>query len=359
MAGIACQSVSKSYGSNEVVSGFDLEVESGEFVVFLGPSGCGKSTILRMIAGLEPISGGDLVIDGVRANDLEPRERGIAMVFQNYALYPHMTVRDNMAFGLRRLRIPAPEIERRVGEAASMVGLGALLDRKSTNLSGGQQQRVAIARAMIKTPRVFLFDEPLSNLDAQLRGQMRHEIATLHRRLKTTSIYVTHDQMEAMTLADRIVLLNGGKIEQVGTPEEIYLKPRTLFAARFIGSPPMNFIEMTTRTCAAGIALKSGETSLPIVTRAVREGQQITLGIRPSDLERSSVDEGPGLITGRVERVEFLGDQVLADFSWAGTPIQALLPARDRPTEGDEVAFRAKALAYHLFDKDSGQRVAV
>lgn len=357
MADIVCRGIRKSYGSVEVVADFDLQVETGEFVVFLGPSGCGKSTILRMIAGLEPITKGDLLIDGVRTNDLEPRERGVAIVFQNYALYPHMTVRDNMAFGLRRLRVPALEIEKRVGEAAAMVGLEALLDRKSTELSGGQQQRVAIARAMIKTPRVFLFDEPLSNLDAQLRGQMRHEIALLHRKLETTSVYVTHDQMEAMTLADRIVLLNAGRIEQVGTPEEIYLRPSTIFAARFIGSPPMNFIGMRARSLSGEAILETGDATLPITAGAAQDGQEVVLGIRPADLERAPAEATLGALTGRVDRVEFLGDQVLADFIWAGSTVQALLPTRDRPAEGEAVAFRAKARAFHLFDKESGLRL--
>jgi multiple sugar transport system ATP-binding protein len=357
MADITCRGVQKFYGEVEVVADFNLEVKTGEFVVFLGPSGCGKSTILRMIAGLEPISSGDLMIDGTRANDLEPRDRGVAMVFQNYALYPHMTVRDNLAFGLRRLRIPASEIDKRVGEAAAMVGLGALLSRKSTELSGGQQQRVAIARAMIKTPRVFLFDEPLSNLDAQLRGQMRHEIATLHRKLKSTSVYVTHDQMEAMTLADRIVLLNAGRIEQVGTPEEIYLAPSTLFAARFIGSPPMNFIDMQARSQGTKAMLETGSSKMPIQNGLTKEGQAVLLGIRPADLERVPADGGAGRLMGQVERVEFLGDQILADFTWAGSPVQALLPARDRPAEGETIAFRPKPGALHLFDASSGLRL--
>jgi multiple sugar transport system ATP-binding protein len=334
-------------------------VKTGEFVVFLGPSGCGKSTILRMIAGLEPITGGDILFDGIRANDLEPRDRGVAMVFQNYALYPHMTVRDNMAFGLRRLRVPAPEIERRVGEAATMVGLDTLLDRKSTELSGGQQQRVAIARAMIKTPRVFLFDEPLSNLDAQLRGQMRYEIATLHRRLNTTSIYVTHDQMEAMTLADRIVLLNAGRIEQVGTPEQIYLAPRTLFAARFIGSPQMNFVTMLARSRQGGTILKRGDASIAIPGGAMQDGQEVVLGIRPADLEQAPASAKSDLISGEVERVEFHGDQVLVSFSWAGSQVQALMSARDRPAEGKVAAFRPRPGALHLFDATTGERLAI
>ena len=247
MAGIVRRNLKKKYGDQEVVSDFSLNVADHEFVVFLGPSGCGKSTILRMMAGLEDISGGELSIDGTIVNDLEPRDRGVAMVFQNYALYPHMTVRNNIAFGLRRLKVPEAEIDRRLAEVVAMLGLDPVIARKPSELSGGQQQRVAIARAMIKTPKVFLFDEPLSNLDAKLRAQMRYEIARLHKKLKTTTVYVTHDQMEAMTLADRIVLLNAGRIEQVGTPEEIYERPQTLFVAGFIGTPAMNLLPIAAR----------------------------------------------------------------------------------------------------------------
>ena len=225
MAELSFRNVAKSYGDVEVVAGFNLEVRNHEFIVFLGPSGCGKSTILRMIAGLEDITDGELSIDGRVVNQLSPRERNIAMVFQNYALYPHMSVRDNITFGLRRMKIAPDEIEQRVQAAAATLGLQEVLDRKSTALSGGQQQRVAIARAIVKTPGVFLFDEPLSNLDAKLRNHMRVEIARLHQRLKTTTVYVTHDQLEAMTLADRIVLLRDGLIEQVGTPREIFERP--------------------------------------------------------------------------------------------------------------------------------------
>lgn len=229
MAEIVCQNIKKNYGAVEVVPDFNLEVKDHEFIVFLGPSGCGKSTMLRMMAGLEDITGGELLIGGKIVNDLEPRDRGIAMVFQNYALYPHMTIRDNIAFGLRRIKVSEEEIKKRTADVTGVLGLEPYLDRKPTELSGGQQQRVAIARAMIKTPDVFLFDEPLSNLDAKLRATMREEIARLHKKLQTTTVYVTHDQMEAMTLADRIVLMKDGMIEQVGAPEEIYERPATFF----------------------------------------------------------------------------------------------------------------------------------
>ena len=244
MAELSFRKISKTYGETEVVSGFSLEVHNHEFIVFLGPSGCGKSTILRMIAGLEEITGGELSIDGRVVNELPPRERNIAMVFQSYALYPHMSVRENITFGLKRMKIGASEIERRVEAAAVTLGLEPFLDRKSTALSGGQQQRVAIARAIVKTPGVFLFDEPLSNLDAKLRNHMRVEIARLHQRLKTTTVYVTHDQLEAMTLADRIVLLRNGLIEQVGSPREIFDRPNSQFVAAFIGTPAMNFFDV-------------------------------------------------------------------------------------------------------------------
>ena len=233
--------------ASALLAGIAPRIADHEFVVFLGPSGCGKSTILRMIVGLESISGGEVSIAGRVVNDLELRDRGIAMVFQNYALYPHMTIRDNIAFGLRRIKISEAEIDRRIGEVVAMLGLQPVIARKPTELSGGQQQRVAIARAMIKTPSVFLFDEPLSNLDAKLRAQMRFEIARLHKSLKTTTVYVTHDQMEAMTLADRIALLNAGRIEQVGSPEKIYELPASLFVAGFIGTPAMNLLPMTMR----------------------------------------------------------------------------------------------------------------
>jgi multiple sugar transport system ATP-binding protein len=260
MSAISCHHIIKRYGETQVVHEFDLEVADNEFVVFLGPSGCGKSTILRMLAGLEDISGGDLHIAGRRVNDLPPQERGIAMVFQNYALYPHMTVRDNIAFGLKRLKVPKAEIDSRIKEVSDTLGLARYLQRKPAELSGGQQQRVAIARAMIKTPKVFLFDEPLSNLDAKLRNHMRIEIAKLHQTLKTTTVYVTHDQHEAMTLADRIVLLRDGRIEQVGTPREIFERPCSAFVAGFIGTPPMNLVQMSVKDQGSHIEL-SGKTA--------------------------------------------------------------------------------------------------
>ncbi len=286
MAGISCRHINKSYGDLEVVEDSNLEVADQEFKVFLGPSGCGKSTILRVLAGLEEITGGDLLIGGRKMNDAEPGDRGIAMVFQNYALYPHMTIRENTAFGLRRLKTPEPEIDQRVGHVTGLLGLEQYLERKPTALSGGQQQRVAIARAMIKSPEVFLFDEPLSNLDAKLRAHMRVEIARLHKDLKTTSVYVTHDQMDAMTLADRIVLLNGGRIVQIGSPEEIYSTPATLFVAGFVGTPAMNFLRLTAHREAAGWKLRRGGIELGITGEgfALQDGEDVVFGLRPSRL---------------------------------------------------------------------------
>ena len=361
MAGISCRHINKSYGDLEVVEDFNLEVADQEFIVFLGPSGCGKSTILRMLAGLEEITGGDLLIGGRKMNDAEPGDRGIAMVFQNYALYPHMTIRDNIAFGLRRLKTPAPEIDQRVGHVTGLLGLEQYLERKPTALSGGQQQRVAIARAMIKTPEVFLFDEPLSNLDAKLRAHMRVEIAKLHKDLKTTSVYVTHDQMEAMTLADRIVLLNGGRIEQIGTPEEIYTTPATLFVAGFIGTPAMNFLQLTTRRGASGWVMSGQGIDLQIVGNGFRlqDGQKVVLGLRPSRLRVVEHDfKGPRL-PGTVTMVEFHGDSVLANFALQDAEISALVPADQRPAEGDSLVFGFSEDDIHLFNATSGASLRV
>lgn len=311
MARIVCTGLTKRYdGGAPVLHPLDLEIGDGEFIVLLGPSGCGKSTMLRMIAGLETITGGTLAIGGAVVNDLAARERNVAMVFQNYALYPHMSVYENIAFGLRRLKVPAAEIDRRVREVARVLGLDALLDRKPRAMSGGQQQRAAIARAMIKTPDVFLFDEPLSNLDAKLRAQLRGDIKRLHQRLKTTTLYVTHDQLEAMTLADRVVLMRGGRIEQLGTPAELYGCPHTVFAAGFVGTPAMNF--------ADGV------------------------------IERTA---------GRVELVELLGAEALVTFGCNGAPFAALVPASAAPALGAVVTFTFDERDLHLFDAATGRNV--
>ncbi len=357
MARIQCSDVGKSYGSTRVISGFDLEVADHEFVVFLGPSGCGKSTILRMIAGLEEISEGTVSIDGIVVNDLEPRERGVAMVFQNYALYPHMTIRDNIAFGLRRMRVPAAEIDDRIAEVAELLGLKPYLERRPAELSGGQQQRAAIARAIVKTPRVFLFDEPLSNLDAKLRNHMRVEIARLHQRLRTTTVYVTHDQLEAMTLADRIVLLNAGRIEQVGRPEEIYERPTSLFVAGFIGSPAMNFIDVAVERDGAGWALVSDMSIFRIGASRfdLQPGSRAILGVRPADLRLVASDSSANILEGTADLIEFHGDGVLVSFAYGDREVSALVSAGNAPAERSHVCFALAEDRIHLFGADHGR----
>ena len=285
MAQVSFKGVRKSYGNAPVIHGFDMDVKDGEFVVIVGPSGCGKSTLLRMVAGLEAISDGEIAIGGRVVNQLEPKDRDIAMVFQNYALYPHMNVEDNMAYGLKIRGLAKAEIEARVARAAQILELTQLLKRKPRELSGGQRQRVAMGRAIVREPAVFLFDEPLSNLDAKLRVQMRAELQALHRRLATTSLYVTHDQVEAMTLAQRMVVMNGGRAEQIGAPLEVYAKPASTFVAGFIGSPPMNLIP------------------------AQRDGRDVLLGVRPEHLEPCA--EGEASMTVNVDLVEPLGSDTL------------------------------------------------
>jgi multiple sugar transport system ATP-binding protein len=356
----------KSFGAVEIVRDFNFDVKDHEFVVFLGPSGCGKSTILRMIAGLEEISGGTLSIGDRVVNDLLPRDRNVAMVFQNYALYPHMTVFDNIAFGLKRMKIASGEIASRVKSVAEVLGLDPFLSRKPAQLSGGQQQRVAIARAIIKTPQVFLFDEPLSNLDAKLRNHMRVEIARLHKKLQTTTIYVTHDQLEAMTLADRIVILNGGKIEQVGTPAEIYDRPRSLFVAGFIGTPSMNLIDVTVGEADGRwlLSMESGSFSIGRPRFDLQVGQKAVLGIRPADLKLvdGTLVDGTttaNVIDGIAEFVEFLGNEALVDIAREGFAdsdrgISALVATDDRPAAGVAVRVTFDERRIHLFDASSG-----
>ena len=311
MATLTLRGLRKSYGPAEVIKGIDLDIDDRELVVFVGPSGCGKSTLLRMIAGLEEITGGDLTIDGKRVNEVGPADRGLAMVFQSYALYPHMTVRQNMGFALRLAGTPRAERDRKVEEAARILQLGPYLERRPKDLSGGQRQRVAIGRAIVRQPKVFLFDEPLSNLDAALRGQTRVELLKLHEDLKATMIYVTHDQVEAMTMADKIVVLQAGKVEQVGSPLELYHHPANLFVAGFIGSPRMNFLEGTVAESEAGktvVVLKSGSrVVVPVESGAARPGEAVTLGIRPEALHPDA--DGP--IAGEVRLVERLGGLTL------------------------------------------------
>ena len=289
MSSIQLNNVVKRYGPVEVVHGVDLDIKEGEFVVLLGPSGCGKTTTLRMVAGLEDVSDGELSIGGKVVNETAPKDRGVAMVFQNYALYPHMTVRKNMEFALKPMKLEPSEVDRRISETAEILGLSALLERKPAQLSGGQRQRVAMARAMVRTPDVFLFDEPLSNLDAKLRTQVRWEIGKLHKRLGTTVLYVTHDQVEAMTLADKIVIMRDGYIEQVGSPEEVFSHPRNTFVATFIGSPAMNLMSAEIRDGR----VVSKHINVPLLDRHknnVRDGQKVQIGIRPTELSIVDAD---------------------------------------------------------------------
>lgn len=364
MARIVCTGLTKRYdGGAPVLHPLDLEIGDGEFIVLLGPSGCGKSTMLRMIAGLETITGGTLAIGGAVVNDLAARERNVAMVFQNYALYPHMSVYENIAFGLRRLKVPAAEIDRRVREVARVLGLDALLDRKPRAMSGGQQQRAAIARAMIKTPDVFLFDEPLSNLDAKLRAQLRGDIKRLHQRLKTTTLYVTHDQLEAMTLADRVVLMRGGRIEQLGTPAELYGCPHTVFAAGFVGTPAMNFADGVIEHTAGRVALAAGGARWTLAARrfaGLPDGLRVKLAIRPNYLRIAPGAHAPAAtlaLEGRVELVELLGAEALVTFGRNGAPFAALVPASAAPALGAVVTFTFDERDLHLFDAATGRNV--
>ncbi len=347
MAGVSLKGLGKSYGEVEVLRGVELDVADGEFVVLVGPSGCGKSTLLRCIAGLEVITEGELSIGGRRVNEVAPRDRDVAMVFQSYALYPHMTVRRNMSFALEIRKAPAAEIEAAVGEAAAMLGLEPLLDRLPRALSGGQRQRVAIGRAIVRRPQVFLFDEPLSNLDAALRGQMRVELKRLHQQLQSTIIYVTHDQVEAMTLADRIVVLEGGVVQQVGSPRELYERPANRFVAGFIGSPAMNFLEATGRDGQ----LRAGSLALP----SAHSGP-VTVGIRPHDVQ---VSRGGGGALARVEVVERLGWELHLHLRLDGQPLTAQVEAQalGEVRAGEELAVRLGR--YHLFDAHSGRSIAV
>jgi len=351
MSNLALENVHKSFGSVDVIKGVNLEITPGEFVVFVGPSGCGKSTLLRMIAGLEDVSSGTINIANKDVTSLEPYDRGIAMVFQSYALYPHMTVAENMGFALRLAGQSKSERRVIVEEAAKILQIEALLDRKPVELSGGQRQRVAIGRAIVRKPEVFLFDEPLSNLDAELRVQTRIEIARLHQTLATTMIYVTHDQTEAMTLADRIVVLRGGLIEQVGKPTDLYDDPDNAFVAGFIGSPAMNFLfcEATSKNT---VRVEGLEIELPNLKSSLQPGQALKLGIRPEHFDEA---DGPS-ITVKMDVVEQLGATA---FVHATMPSGAaiLVEARSsRPTAGDEIELRFAAEFVYLFDED-GQRV--
>ena len=356
MADIKLRGVVKRFGNVEVIHGVDLDIKHREFAVFVGPSGCGKSTLLRLVAGLEDITEGDLSIEGERVNDLPPARRGIAMVFQSYALYPHMSVYENMAFGLKLAKTPKDEIDRRVREAADILQIGPLLERKPKELSGGQRQRVAIGRAIVREPKVFLFDEPLSNLDAKLRVQTRIELAKLHGDLDATMIYVTHDQVEAMTLADKIIVLRDGYVEQVGSPLDLYRHPDNLFVAGFIGSPAMNFVETNVAAVNNGqadIALPGGGTiSVPCDPHALNSGDKVTFGTRPEHMSERGT--GDSTIPGEIFVVERLGGESYLYIRVEGSNEMMVVKAHGESDakQGDTIKIGVAARASHLFNAD-------
>ena len=364
MASLSLTNVCKVYPNGfEAVKDFSLEVEDQEFIIFVGPSGCGKSTTLRMIAGLEEISSGELKIDGRVVNDVEPKDRDIAMVFQNYALYPHMTVFDNMAFGLKLRKVPKDEIKKKVEEAAKILDLEKLLDRKPKALSGGQRQRVAMGRAIVRNPKVFLMDEPLSNLDAKLRVQMRSEIASLHNRLKATIIYVTHDQTEAMTLGTRIVVLKDGVIMQVDSPQKLYNEPNNLFVAGFIGSPQMNFIDAVYKVEGERVTLNFEKTSVVLPPAKAKKlidggynGKTVVMGIRPEDIGDSQIEieaHKDAVFETDVTGYELLGSEVLLYFNVAGTAMTAKVDSRTTARMGDHITLAIDPEKIHCFDKET------
>jgi sn-glycerol 3-phosphate transport system ATP-binding protein len=354
MSDIQIRGARKSYGKTEILHGVDLSFEPGSFVVILGPSGCGKSTLLRMIAGLEEISAGEIAIGGTVVNKLEPRERGCAMVFQNYALYPHMSVADNIGYALRVAGVSKAERRTRVEKIAATVGLSDYLDRKPGQLSGGQRQRVAMGRAMIREPKVFLFDEPLSNLDAKLRVQMRHEIRRLHQRLATTSVFVTHDQIEAMTLADTLVVMNRGRVEQVGRPAEVYAAPRTLFVAGFIGSPPMNLITAT--VTEPGVAQAARGWKIPFNPQAfdAPPRSEVLVGVRPEDV---SIVRTGGLDV-EIEFTEEIGAASLHHGKLDGSEFVVQGPSGADAARPQSLAVALPVDRLHLFDPKTGLRLA-
>ncbi|KAA0701104.1 sn-glycerol-3-phosphate ABC transporter ATP-binding protein UgpC [Neorhizobium sp. P12A] len=365
MAQVSLKKLVKRYGALEIVHGIDLDIKDKEFIALVGPSGCGKSTTLRMIAGLEEVSGGAIEIGNTVVNDLPPRDRNISMVFQSYALYPHMTVRENMGFSLKIAKQPQSEIDKRVNEAAAILSLEALMDRRPAQLSGGQRQRVAMGRAIVRQPEVFLFDEPLSNLDAKLRTQMRTEIKKLHAKVQSTVIYVTHDQVEAMTLADRIVIMRDGYIEQVGTPDQVFKKPATRFVAGFIGSPPMNIVEGTVQSGA--IVFANGD-KLPVPEQfkaKVKEGDKVAFGLRPDDI----FPTGHGLHSGQAADVheltlpvaitEPLGNETLVFVEFSGREwVSRMLNPRALKS-GEQIKMSFDLSQAHLFSVETGKSLAV
>ncbi len=364
MANVALRDVVKKFGKVEVVHGVNLDIEDNEFIVLVGPSGCGKSTILRMIAGLEKITAGEIYIGGRFINDVAPKDRGIAMVFQNYALYPHMNVFSNMSFGLKLNKTPKEEIARRVGEVADILELSEYLARKPHELSGGQRQRVAMGRAMVRNPSIFLFDEPLSNLDAKLRTQMRTEIKLLHQKVHATIIYVTHDQVEAMTLADRIVVMRDGYIEQVGEPIEVFQKPTNTFVAGFIGSPPMNLVPARIIREETGLTIDfDGRLQLPVPEKEgarLRDGMAVTMGIRTEDFKIDNGENGfpdDWKIEGLVEVVEPLGGETNMHMNFNGVRLTATSEGRRVIRVGEKLTLAINLNHLHLFSADTTQSV--
>ena len=366
MGTLSFKNINKVYPNGfHAVKDFNLEVEDKEFIIFVGPSGCGKTTTLRMIAGLEEISSGELSIDGKVINEVEPKDRDIAMVFQNYALYPHMTVYDNMAFGLKLRKVPKAEIKKAVDEAAKILGLEPLLDRKPKALSGGQRQRVAMGRAIVRNPQVFLMDEPLSNLDAKLRGQMRIELSKLHERLGTTIIYVTHDQVEAMTLGTRIVVMNAGVVQQVDTPQALYETPNNLFVAGFIGSPQMNFLDAAVTVDGDKVALDLGEATITLggdkakkIIDGGYDGKTVVLGVRPENVSDDAEDiaaHPDTVIESTVRVYELLGAEVYLYFDYAGANFTARVKPGTTARTGDTIKLALDATKIHVFDKETEQ----
>ena len=366
MATVTYRNVSKAYGTAApVIEGLDLAIRDREFMVLVGPSGCGKSTALRMLAGLEDVTGGEIAIGDRVVNEVAPKDRDIAMVFQSYALYPHMTVRENLEFGLKMRRVPPGERDRLVAEASERLGLAKVIDRRPAQLSGGQRQRVALGRAIVRKPAVFLFDEPLSNLDAKLRGQMRAEIKRLQRELETTTVYVTHDQVEAMTMGSRIAVMRDGKIQQVGEPLEIYDRPKNLFVAGFIGTPPMNFVPAKVEANGRAPVLAASGFRLPLPSNAgknggVAPGTAVMVGIRPESFRRETGTE-PGTRSGSLaataEVVEPLGDEVIVHARAKDALLVCKLGPRDAPRAGDPITLSVDADRVHLFDAATEERL--
>ncbi|MEO6748698.1 MAG: sn-glycerol-3-phosphate ABC transporter ATP-binding protein UgpC [Casimicrobiaceae bacterium] len=357
MASVAFQNVEKNFGATKVIHGITFEIADGEFLVLVGPSGCGKSTLLRMLAGLEEISGGVVTIDGRKVNDVDSKDRDIAMVFQSYALYPHMSVRDNMGFSLKLRKADAKLTTERVARAAQILNLEPYLDRFPRELSGGQRQRVAMGRAIVRDPKVFLFDEPLSNLDAKLRVAMRAEIKALHQRLKTTTVYVTHDQIEAMTMADRIVVMHDGVIEQIGTPLELYDHPDNLFVAQFIGSPSMNIVEGVVRRGDGAARVEAdGGVRWPLVSPAGTDGQPVAYGIRPEHLSLTD-PAAANAVSATVTVVEPTGAETELLVQAGGAPIVLVTHGRTSVRPADRIGLAVDPAMVHVFDRASGRRL--